>query len=227
MKSMIWYRWLKVAMTFFITFLIVELLDIKFWVATEIYRLQGLQWSLRNHVITTQWLHEGVRYLNALVVVGLIIVTVFKVFKPNESHDGRRYILLLASVLLSFGMINYLKILFGMDCPWDLQIYGGEKPYFNLWTMNSSQFSSGRCFPAGHSSIGFAWIALYFFWRKKKPLQAQIAFALAIVIGILLGLTQQLRGAHFFVDDMTTAFICWSISLFVFQMGEPHETTAN
>lgn len=154
----------------------------------------------------------------------LFVFTLIQVTFKHHKKNGNGALLLLLSVLVSFGLINYLKAVFGMDCPWDLTIYGGTKPYNNLWSPNDSLLSPGRCFPSGHSSIGFAWIALYFFWRKARPKLAKTALFLSILTGLILGFSQQLRGAHFFVDDLATVFICWSIAFLIFSVGEPYET---
>lgn len=223
-RMVVWRQWLGVALSFIIFFVVSELFKLKFLVANVLFQLEGHQWALRHHPLTETLFHEGVRNLNVLAVIALIGLTVFEMFRRHRRNRLRRYGVLLLSVLLSFGLVNYLKAMLGMDCPWDLAMYGGSKPYFSVWSLNDSHFSSGRCFPSGHSSIGFAWGALYFFWRNNRPRLAKVALLLSLLIGFGLGLIQQLRGAHFFVDDVTTAFICWSIALFIFHLGKPHET---
>lgn len=218
-------RWFHIAVTFVLAFVLIELLDLKFLIANQLYQLGGIQWSLRHHFITEDILHRGVRFANLLVILLLLVITLIKSFPSFRGDNHRRYILLLLSVLLSFGLINYLKAIFGMDCPWDLRLYGGSRPYIELWEFNDTHFSSGRCFPAGHSSIGFAWSALYFFWIKNRPNLARVALALSLALGVTLGFAQQLRGAHFFLDDLTTAFICWTISVFIFYVGKRDEKT--
>jgi membrane-associated PAP2 superfamily phosphatase len=218
-------RWLFILVIFIAVLTTAELFDLKFLVANELYRLEGEQWSLKHHFITETILHEGVRNLNLIAVISLLALTLVQFVSGRNIAQRRRYVLLLLSILLSFGLVNYLKATLGMDCPWDLRVYGGTKPYFSLWSLNDSSFSSGRCFPSGHSSIGFAWIGLYFFWCKTRPGLAKVSAVFSSLVGFILGFAQQLRGAHFFVDDITTAFICWSIALFIFHIGEQHETT--
>ncbi|NWO06943.1 MAG: phosphatase PAP2 family protein [Alteromonadaceae bacterium] len=218
-------RWLITLVIFIAVLTTAELFDLKFLFANALYRLEGGQWSLKHHFITETIFHEGARNLNLIAVISLLALTLFQFFPGKNNAQRRRYVLLLLSILLSFGLVNYLKATLGMDCPWDLRVYGGTKPYFSLWSLNDSPFSSGRCFPSGHSSIGFAWIGLYFFWRKNQPVLANTSAVFSLFVGFTLGFAQQLRGAHFFVDDITTAFICWSIALLIFHIGEHHETT--
>ncbi|MAC33681.1 MAG: acid phosphatase [Haliea sp.] len=221
----VWKRWLSVLALFVALMVIAEFLELKFLVADGLYQLEGGQWSLRHHFITETILHDGIRKLNLSFVVFVLFLTVTQFLSTKGDSKRRRYVLLLLSVLLSFGLVNYLKAMLGMDCPWDLQLYGGAKPYISLWSFNDTHFGSGRCFPSGHSSIGFAWIALYFFWRKSRPFLARASLTLSLFCGFVLGGVQQLRGAHFFIDDITTAFICWSVSLFIFHIGEQYAST--
>ena len=71
----------------------------------------------------------------------------------------------------------------------------------------------GRCFPAGHASAGYAWLALFFFFTAVKPACRRWGLAIGIGLGLLFGIAQQLRGAHFLSHDVFTAMICWSIAL--------------
>ena len=220
----LWQRWLLTFLVVLVALATGDLLSLKFFIANKLYQLEGFQWSLKHHFITEAVLHDGVRTLNLIAVASLLIITLLQFIPGKRGSQKRSYVLLLLSVLLSFGLVNYLKATLGMDCPWDLRQYGGTKPYFSLWSLNDSHVSSGRCFPSGHSSIGFAWIALYFFWRRHRPTLAKTTVALSLIAGTTLGFVQQLRGAHFFVDDIATAFICWTVALLIFRAGEQHET---
>ncbi|MGO1328486.1 MAG: phosphatase PAP2 family protein [Idiomarina loihiensis] len=220
-------QWLLLTLIFISTFVLAESLHLKFLVADQIYRLEGSQWSLRHHFLTKTVSHEGVRWLNLVAVISLLSLTLLQFLKPKKRTKRLKFLLLLLSVLFSFGLVNYLKATLGMDCPWDLRIYGGTKPYSSFWSSNASGVSPGRCFPSGHSSIGFAWIALYFFWKESRPRLAKAALIFSLFVGFILGGVQQLRGAHFFVDDFATAFICWSVALLTFHIGEQHETNNN
>ncbi|WP_233340169.1 phosphatase PAP2 family protein [Pseudidiomarina tainanensis] len=216
-------NWLITAVIFSALFLVIEVTDVKFLLADYIYRLEGFQWSLRDHFITKDILHNGVRELNFVAIALVLFLTIYHYSPFGRREKRRRYTLLLLSLLLSFGIVNYLKATLGMDCPWDLSLYGGAKPYVDFWSFRESSFAPGRCFPAGHSSIGFSWLALYFFWKNNRITLAKFALVSSIVVGFSLGLVQQLRGAHFFLDDITTAFICWSVSFFIHHFGKHHE----
>lgn len=50
-----------------------------------------------------------------------------------------------------------------MECPWDLTRYGGDLPFVGLLERRPADMPDTACFPAGHASAGYAWLALYFF----------------------------------------------------------------
>jgi membrane-associated PAP2 superfamily phosphatase len=218
-------RWWQVFLLFSLVFVVTELLRLKFAWAQQLYLMEGAEWSLRHHFVTETVLHDGIRQVNLIAVITLLVYAVgFSVIKPTHTpeykHRRRRLWLLVLSLLASFALVNYLKALLGMDCPWDLSRFGGAQPSITLWQQLINPSSNGRCFPSGHSSIGFAWLAGYFFWRPYHAKRAYLALFTALFVGFALGFVQQLRGAHFFIDDITTAFVCWTVALVVFQLGE-------
>ena len=73
----------------------------------------------------------------------------------------------------------------------------------------------GHCFPAGHASAGFAFIGGYFVFRNVAPRTARIWLQASLASGLLLGLAQQLRGAHFMSHTLWTALVAWCIAFAV------------
>ncbi|QJW84804.1 hypothetical protein HK414_17725 [Ramlibacter terrae] len=70
----------------------------------------------------------------------------------------------------------------------------------------------GRCFPAGHASSGFALFGGYFAWRGVDARTAHRWLAGAGAGGLVLGLAQQWRGAHFMSHTLWTAVVCWWVA---------------
>lgn len=208
---------LIIAFSFILSIVMIEASGLKFVVADFIFNLEGNQWLLREHFITTNVMHSGTRLINNLALLSVLTLTSITVLK--KSPNARRYILLVTSLVLSFAAINYLKAMLGMHCPWDINLYGGNYIYQPFWSVTEA---NGRCFPAGHASIGFAWVSLFYFWRDSNYSKAKLALALSIATGIILGIGQQLRGAHFFVDDLVTAGICLLIAHIVYRLGAKH-----
>jgi len=96
-----------------------------------------------------------------------------------------------------------------MDCPWDLVHYGGDRSYHSLLDFSGYARAKGRCFPAGHASAAYAWFGFYFFALRYFPRYRWPVLGLVIMFGLVFGIGQQLRGAHFLSHDLWTAWLCW------------------
>ena len=176
------------------------------WIADRIYALEGHAWRLQDGFITQAVLHVGGRRFSALawllVVVGFGASFVHPPLRAWRSALGK----LALSVLLSTSLVALLKNWTHVACPWDLVRYGGGQP---------EGLGVGRCFPAGHASAGYAWMALYFFFLAVRPAWRWHGLALGLVLGLVFGVDQQLRGAHFLSHDLWAAAICWTTALLV------------
>ena len=204
------------------------------------YHLEGEQWLLQHYWLTESVLHQGVRQLNQLVVLFLLCywLTQFVVGHKNAALG-----VLLISLIVSFGSIALLKKLIPMECPWDLQQFGGSQAFIGLFNSRPTMMAPTQCFPAGHASIGYGWMAIYYFYQVTSPSKARLALIFSISLGLVLGFTQQLRGAHFLSHDIATAAICWLVASCTFRWfypqlavsrlhsgpkpGEPSTTLAN
>jgi len=114
------------------------------------------------------------------------------------------------SVALAMLSITALKRLATTSCPWDLAEFGGVAHYVSHWIWGVRDGGSGRCFPAGHASAGFAFLGGYFALRHKAPTAARWWLASALLAGFVLGAAQQVRGAHFMSHTLWTGWLCWT-----------------
>lgn len=96
--------------------------------------------------------------------------------------------------------------------------FGGTRAFYGLLDMRPDGLRASGCFPAGHASAGYAWLALYFFAREVQPKLRYWALGAGVCLGLVFGIAQQIRGAHFVSDDLWTAAVCWlvGVGLFVF-----------
>lgn len=186
-------------------------LKLDFVVADWLYQRQGSRWVLQQHWLMQTILHDRVRDLNLMVVVALSCYGVWLCFAGQSAVLRRAVATLLCSLLSCFAVVSLLKHVLPMECPWDLQQFGGDLPFYGLLEPRPEGTPIHLCFPAGHASIGFAWLGLYYFFLDVKPQWASNALIGAAVTGLLLGAVQQSRGAHFFSHDIATAAICWAL----------------
>ena len=124
-------------------------------------------------------------------------------FIGELAHAGRR-------ALLSLAVVSITKNLSATSCPWDLAQFGGVARHVSHWALGVLDGGSGRCFPAGHASAGFAFLGGYFALRHKAPTAARWWLAGALLAGFVLGAAQQVRGAHFMSHTLWTGWLCWT-----------------
>lgn len=177
-----------------------------FWIADRLYAWEGGRWALRNHWLTNALLHA--RGHDASVLAWLCAAAALLVAMLRRSLRWRRPLAyLVASVAASTGVVAALKSFSPRPCPWDLARYGGD-----------GYRPAGHCFPAGHASAGYAWLALYFMLLVVRPAWRWHGLAVGVLLGLLFGVDQQLRGAHFMSHDVVAATICWTVALGLYTM---------
>jgi membrane-associated PAP2 superfamily phosphatase len=107
--------------------------------------------------------------------------------------------------------VTLLKYASHTSCPWDLSDFGGLARYASHWTQRPDG-GGGHCFPAGHAASGFSFMGGYFVFRRGDPALARACLAGSLVCGLLLGLAQQWRGAHFMSHTLWSAAVCWGVA---------------
>lgn len=182
-------------------------------IADRLYAWEGGHWLLKHHWITSSLIHPGGKYLSLLMWVTAGIV-----YWRNRGNAAllrlqRPLVFLLLSTLISVTLVSLLKSMIAMDCPWDMQAYGGLHPYLGLLDARPAGLRDSGCFPAGHASSGYAWVAFYFFFAATAPRWRLHGLALGLSMGALFGVSQQLRGAHFLSHDVVALLVCWCTAL--------------
>jgi membrane-associated PAP2 superfamily phosphatase len=124
-----------------------------------------------------------------------------------------------AATLAVVAVIGLAKNTTNVDCPWSLTGYGGDLPYVHLFADRPDGLPRARCFPGGHSSSGFALLALYFALRDRRPGSARGALVAALGVGALFAVGQEARGAHFLSHDLWSLAIAWFTCLAVYRLG--------
>ena len=90
--------------------------------------------------------------------------------------------------------------------------FGGTARYVSHWQWGVRDGGGGHCFPAGHASTGFAYLGAWFWLRRAAPRAATAWLIGALLVGLGLGLVQQVRGAHYMSHTLWTAWLCWVVS---------------
>lgn len=200
-----------------IVLVLLAVLDADHRIAQAVF-FDGLtqRWIGRENFWATEVLHRGGR--NVMRLIGLLAIIAWAAsyrsvrLKPHRRSLG--YLALcMAIVPLTVGA---LKEATNVDCPWDMQGFGGDRPVVAWYQDRPDDLPRAACFPGAHSSSAFALFALYFLWLGSNPVRARWALSGVLILGSAFSLAQQSRGAHFISDDLTSALIAWVICLFLY-----------
>lgn len=165
----------------------------------------------RNLWVTKSLIHEGGRVLAYVVMAALLAMNLFPRLAPALSTRERRWWLLV--VLVCLAVISSIKQRSLTSCPWDLQVFGGVAEYVSHWRWGQRDGGGGHCFPSGHASAAFGFLAGYWALARAYPRAARAWLGGVLVLGLIYGVGQMLRGAHYPSHTLWTGWICWALCL--------------
>ena len=180
---------------------------------------------LKNQWLLSTVLHDQLRLAAQLL---FLVMVGWAVWPSKTSGLPRRERLLLVGlVLLSLLTVNLVKINSRTSCPWDLQAFGGSASYVSHWLLSVSDGGGGRCFPGGHASSALAFFALCLPWlhapasTQRETRTGWRWLSLILLVGLIAGATQTLRGAHHPSHTLWTLLICSGISIAGWRLSQP------
>lgn len=166
--------------------------------------------GLRDNWWMAQIMHAGARNAGWIFFLA-VLIGIWRPWGPLRALPTADRVSLFLSVLSTLVAVTLIKGISQTSCPWDLQAFGGVAPYVSHWNLWVRDGGGGHCFPAGHASTGFAFMAGYFVLRHNHAPGAMKWLILASTVGFFLGLSQQMRGAHFMSHTLWTAWLCWTV----------------
>lgn len=173
----------------------------------------GFRW--RDDFVASRVLHDGGRWL-AWIVLGVLALDAWRPLVPGPSRRLRAA--WVTATLLLVAAVPALKRLSDTSCPWDVAGLGGRFPYVPHWLAGVADGGPGHCFPSGHAVSAFAFVGLYFLWRRHRPPLARVLLLAVFTAGLLFGAAQLVRGAHFLSHTLWSAWLCWAGAL-AFELG--------
>lgn len=165
--------------------------------------------ALEGHWFWRGVLHDNIRSLPWVVELGLLVAMAWP-FGALAQLPPLRRVQLALTTLVALLLVSNIKLHSRSSCPWDLQEFGGVATYVSHWAWGVRDGGGGGCFPAGHASGGFAFLGGFFVFRHGFPHMARRWLAGALLAGLVLGLAQQVRGAHYMSHTLWTAWLCWA-----------------
>lgn len=166
---------------------------------------------LESHWLWRKLLHDDIR-LWPWVLELFLLVGMFLPLGSLKRLSMARRVQLALTTLAALLVVSTIKLYSQTSCPWDLQAFGGVATYVSHWAWGLRDGGTGGCFPAGHASAGFAFLGGFFAFRHVLPATARRWLAGALLVGLVFGLAQQIRGAHYMSHTLWTAWLCWAVA---------------
>ena len=159
-----------------------------------------------------RWWHEGARQVGWAVLAWLT-ATIWWPLGVFKQFSRRERAWMAGAVWLSLLLVVAIKGISRTSCPWDLTEFGGTATYVSHWAWGVRDGGGGHCFPAGHASTAFAFIPVAIWLQCVSRRTGAWVWAVVLLAGLMLGWTQQIRGAHFFSHTLWTAWLCWAVGV--------------
>lgn len=165
------------------------------------------------------WLTEGVihGWLKQVFVVSgavIVIVTIVDCFKnlPWIKPNYRRGLRLasIAAILIS-ASVSLLKKMSFSHCPWDIDRYAGYAPYVRILDLIPTGITPGGCMPAGHATSTLWVAAMCLVFLPSRAKRGWLVLIIGLILGLIFGWSQQMRGAHFFTHTLWSIWITCAI----------------
>ncbi|MFG6413729.1 phosphatase PAP2 family protein [Roseateles sp. DC23W] len=198
-----------------LAFTLLSLALLLLWDATsldlQLARLWGTAsgFALRDHWLASGVMHQGGRALS-WALAGCLLMNVFRPLLRRQTLRERVW--WLGVVVACVVLVPLLKRASPTSCPWDLAEFGGVAQYVSHWRLGVLDGGGGHCFPSGHASAAFAFIGGYFALKRAYPVAARRWLLGVLAAGLLFGLGQLARGAHYPSHTLWTAWICWTVA---------------
>jgi membrane-associated PAP2 superfamily phosphatase len=199
---------------FLAAFIGLEFTPLDFQISENFYNTDLHQWPFKDNWFTETVLHKGGQAFSKIMGVIVLLVLLFSLPAKSYLHRYRKPLVFLFIASITGPIIvAILKNNTHIYCPWDLKLFGGTQPYIRLFDYAPAYLKVGRCFPAGHAGGGFTFISLYFFLMIVKPQYKHYGLYSGLLLGLIYGIAQQMRGAHFLSHDLFSLAVCWLASL--------------
>lgn len=204
--------------------MLVNWFNVDTMLADWFYQAEGGQWLFRDAWVTSVLVHRGGKDLSAVLLIGVIVAWLMTYRKPQWAQWRRPLLYVVLSFAVGTLLVSWGKSFTHVSCPWDFDRYGGRTEYLSLfqqlWVRNGS-----HCFPAGHASTGYGWLALYFVGVYRGSPWRWAGLGFAVLFGLVCGISQELRGAHFLSHDVWSFGVCWIVAQVGYLlMSQPTQT---
>ncbi|MFG6464333.1 phosphatase PAP2 family protein [Roseateles sp. DXS20W] len=180
------------------------------WVMRHVGGAAGF--ALRDSWFTASLIHQGGRLLSWAVMAFIVLANLLpgRLLPQLSRRERVQWAAITVACLLVVSLIKRVSL---TSCPWDLAEFGGAAHYVSHWAFGLRDGGGGHCFPSGHASAAFAFLSGGWVLARAYPRAARAWLVGVVSLGVVYGVGQMLRGAHYPSHTMWTAWICWAVTV--------------
>jgi len=150
--------------------------------------------------------YNGPKYAIIATALAVLVLSLGPSRWREKARVGRPGLFVALLTLITVPvLVGASKANTNVFCPSEIRRYGGDVPYVKVlerFPADDRPARKGRCFPAGHSSGGFALIGLL--WLRRSRAWRNGIIALTMATGWWMGGYQMLKGAHYLSHTLVT-----------------------
>lgn len=163
-------------------------------------------------------LYQAAPLLVGVVMLGSLVTLAGGALWPRLAKMRPQAALVLAVMVLGPGLVvnALLKEHWGRPRPHQTVELGGTQAFVPPLAFGEDR--TGKSFPCGHSSVGFALLVFPLMWRRRHPRLAFVATLAIIALGGLLGVGRMAAGDHFVSDVIWSAVIAYGVALALYEL---------
>jgi membrane-associated PAP2 superfamily phosphatase len=202
-----------------VVLVVFETTPLDLWVQDFFYDFKTHAWLVDDAGFRGRvFFYKGPKILIIIFAVALLVLALGREgWRERLSRPAvrRRDLWVVIAVLATApALIATGKATTNVFFPSQIRRYGGFAPYvrtFGAYPENDRPAKSGKGFPAGHASGGFALLSLAGLATTRRGQLTGIGVGLAA--GWWMGGYQMLKGAHYLSHTLVTALVCWLVFL--------------
>ncbi len=212
MSSLLPLRWPALALALLLAW---DASPLDLWAMHQVGDARGFPW--REAWVPRVLIHEGGRLVSYLSMGFIVALNLWRSLLPALTRRERTW--WLVTTLACLAVISLIKRVSLTSCPWDLADFGSVAQYVSHWSLGVPDGGGGHCFPSGHASAAFAYLAGGWALARAYPRAARVWWGAVGVLGVVYGLGQMVRGAHYPSHTMWTGWICWAATSAAARLG--------
>ncbi|RXI28678.1 phosphatase PAP2 family protein [Aliarcobacter trophiarum] len=205
------------AIVFIVTILIFELTKLDIYIQSYFYNFEDKHWLIQKDQTLKYIFYDGFKKLFIIISIIFIVLSLLSFSKRfNLLNRYKKGLIIVALSMLFVPALAIFKNYTNMPCPYNVVTFGGKYPEIKLFETYPKDFvqeTKSRCYPAGHATMGFSLMALYFLFKTRRA--KNIALLFGVIAGVLTGGYKMLVGHHFLSHTLATMILAWLVILLV------------